>query len=192
LIDLQRIQTKILTDAPATLHLNPFIDIFGRWRADKNHPAGWVDLADYAHVPRGAGILLVGFKGNFAFDLADPAPGILYASKSGLSGPHPERIAAAIKTGLELTRRLIGEPEFPKTVHLRTDRIEFQFPDRLVTPNTSATDRALRPSLAKSLDRLFGAGGYELAPHTDPTALLGYSVKAKNTDSLEILLKRLF
>ncbi|MBI4460417.1 MAG: hypothetical protein HY648_10215, partial [Acidobacteria bacterium] len=67
--NLQRIQIKILSGAPAGLSLDPFIEIFGRWRKE-SHPAEWVDLADYAHVPRGPGIVLIGQRCNFSVDMA--------------------------------------------------------------------------------------------------------------------------
>lgn len=196
--DLQRIHVKILTDAPPNLKLEPFLDIFGRWRADKNHPAGWVDLADYAHVPRGMGVVLVGFQANFAFDMTDDdgrsAPGILYAAKKGLSGTHSERIASVLKSCFALSQRLITEKGFPQGVHLRTDALEIRFADRLVTPNTKESYEELCPAVLKVLDRLFGAssgGCYQLFPGDDPAQVLGCSVRAKKAEPLDILQERL-
>jgi len=191
LIDLQRIHINILTDASPSLNLVPFLSLFARWRADKNHPAGWVDLADYAHVPRGAGVALIGSRANFSFDLAGPAPGILYVARKGLAGVPAERFAAALKSCLELTQRLVTEPEFPREVHLRTDTFEISFPDRLETPNDMATDQALRPAVRQVLDRLFGTGCYALTSQADPSEALGYSVIATKAESLDTLLMRL-
>jgi hypothetical protein len=190
-MELQRIHIKILTDAPARLNLEPFLAIFGRWRGDKRHAAGWVDLADYAHVPRGAGVVLVGFNANFAFDMAGPAPGILFAAKKGLIGTHAERIALTLRSGLELSRRLIAEPEFPKSVHLRLNAFEMQFPDRLETPNTPATDQELRPAVAQISDRTFGVSGYDIVPQADQKQAFGYSIRVRKPESLDGLLKRL-
>jgi len=191
LIDLQRIHIKILTDAPPTLPLDPFIEIFGRWRANKNHPAGWVDLADYAHVPRGMGIVLVGFQANFAFDMSGPAPGLLYAAKKGHAGTHRERIAAAIKSCLDLSERLVAEKAFPQTVHLRTEALEIHFPDRLVTPNTEETDAELRPAVEAVIGKLYGTSGATLTPQKDAGQAYGISIRAKNAEPLDALLKRL-
>jgi len=190
-MDLQRIHIKLLTDAPRTLDLEPFIEIFGRWRADKNHPVGWVDLADYAHVPRGMGIVLVGFQANFAFDMSDPAPGILYAAKKGLAGTHAERIASAMRACLELSRRLTGEKEFPPGVQLRTDALEIYFPDRLVTPNTNETDAELRPAVELAIGALYGASGAALTPQKDTGLAYGFSIRVMNAEPLGSLLKRL-
>jgi hypothetical protein len=190
-MNLQRIHIKILTDAPATLNLEPFLAIFGRWRGDKGHPAGWVDLADYAHVPRGAGVVLVGFNANFAFDMADPAPGVLYATKRGLTGTHAERIALTLRSCVELSRRLIAEPEFPKNVHLCLDVFELHFPDRLDTPNNQGTDQELRPAVAGVFDHVFGGSGYDIVPQADQKQAFGYSTRAKKPVPLDALLNRL-
>ncbi|MBI3933794.1 MAG: hypothetical protein HY316_03825 [Acidobacteria bacterium] len=189
--DLQRIHIKILTDAPADLKLGPFIEIFGRWRMEKDHQAGWVDLADYAHVPRGMGIVLVGFRANFSFDMSDPAPGILYAAKKGLTGTHAERIVSVLKSCFELSQRLIAEKEFPPGVRLRTGALEILFPDRLVTPNTKETDAELRPAVEAALTQLYRANGATLTAPEDAGRAYGFSVRAKTAEPLELLGKRL-
>ena len=190
-MDLQRIHIKILTDAPASLNLSPLVEIFSRWRTDKNHPAGWVDMADYAHVPRGPGIVLAGLRANFSFDMADPAPGILYVARRGLPGSPAERVAAALKAALELSKRLVAEKEVPPGVHLRTEAFELSFPDRLETPPTLATHQELRPAVEQALNRLFGAGAYELALTADSAESLRYSIRAHQAAPLDALLQRL-
>ena len=186
--DLQRIQIKIAADSPAGLSLDPFLVIFGRWRKEK-HAADWVDLADYAHLPRGPGIVLVGHRASVAFDLADPGPGILYTARKGLTGSHAERLAAAFAWCLEFSQRLTAEPEFPKDVRLRTGSLELRFNDRLETPDTPETAAELRPTVEQVLNKLFGAGGYDLRPLKDGN-VYGFAVQAKKAEPLDTLLAR--
>ncbi len=188
--NLQRIQVKIASDAPPTLNLDPFIEIFARWRKEKENPAEWVDLADYAHIPRGPGIVLVGQRCNFAFEMADPCPGVLYAARKGLTGSHFEKILVSLRSCLELSKRLVAEPEFPSGVHLRTDSLELRFNDRLEAPNTTATDEELRPAVRHALDQLFGRESYDLVLQADPTQCYGFSVRAKTAEPLDALLAR--
>ncbi|OFV92261.1 MAG: hypothetical protein A3H28_17380 [Acidobacteria bacterium RIFCSPLOWO2_02_FULL_61_28] len=187
--NLQRIQIKLAADAPPGLKLDPFLEIFSRWRKE-THPAEWVDLADYAHLPRGPGIVLIGQRCNVSFDLADPGPGILYAARKGLTGSHTERLGAAFQWCLEFSKRLLAEPEFPKEVRVRTDRLEIRFNDRLETPNTASTDAELRPAVEQVLNALFGAGEYQLTPITDPNDCYGLTVRAKKAESLDVLIAR--
>ncbi len=190
-VDLQKISVKILTDAPPTVNLDPFIAIFGRWRTDADHPAQWLDLADYAHMPRGPGIVLVGRNANFSFDLGSAAPGILYASKRGLEGTPEARLRAVLRACFEMSRRLVAEPEFPREVHLLTGSLELSLNDRLETPNTQATDRLLRPSIESVLHSLLTPEGCELRRQADPGKLYGFSIQSSASLTPDILLSRL-
>ena len=191
MLDLQRIHIKILSDAPQDLKLEPFITIFGRWRADKSHPAGWVDLADYAHVPRGTGIVLAGYHANIAFDMTGPAPGVLYVSRNGLSGDLAARIRSAFASCFELSSKLIAEKEFPKGVKLVTDSMELRFPDRLVTPDTPGTDAEVRAPIEAVVKQLFGEHRAMLTRESTGGSAYGFSVRASSAEPLDSLLARL-
>jgi hypothetical protein len=184
--DIQKISIKILTDAPVTLALDPILAIFGRWRTDTNHPAQWVDLADYAHMVRGPGIVLIGKRCNFSFDMGGAAPGILYSSKRELAGSPADRLRAAIESGLELAHALIAESEFPAVVKA-TGGFELAFNDRLETPNTEGTDRLLRPVVTQVFDALFGRGSYELKRQPDPGKLYGFAIRTTPPPDLKEL-----
>ncbi len=190
-MNLQHIQIKIFASAPASLNLDPFLAIFARWRKEKDHPAQWVDLADYAHMLRGPGVVLVGQLCNFSFDLAPPQPGILYYARKGLSGSPQERISSAFRSCFELSKRLVAEKEYPPSAPLQTDRIAIRFSDRLDIPNTTSTDKELRPPVVEVLNALFGPQGYELSPQSDPAECYGFFVKAKKAEPLNILLDRM-
>lgn len=189
--EIQRIAVKILTDAPQSLNLDPVLSIFARWRKDESHPAQWVDLADYAHMARGSGIVLIGRLCNFGFDMGLPAPGVLYASKKGLEGEPEDRLRQVLLASFEMTRALLAEPEFPDGVHLHTGAVELVFNDRLQTPNIAFTDRLLRPAVVAALDQFFGLGSYEVTAERDPARRYGFSVRAVNPPPLETLIARL-
>ena len=178
MIELQRIGVKILTDAPAKLNLDPLLSIFGRWRTETDHPAQWVDLADYAHMPRGPGVVLVGKRANFSFDMSDPAPGPLYVSKKDLSGAPAERLGGVFRASFAFAERLAAEAEFPAGVRLDTSALEVVFNDRLETPNNGSTDAELRSVVSAVADRLFGRSGYELERRRDAGDRYGFSIRA--------------
>jgi hypothetical protein len=190
-MDLQRVSLKILSNAPATLNLDPFLAIFGRWRADASHPAQWVDLADYAHMPRGPGIVLIGHRCNFSFDLGTAAPGILYLSKKDLTGTLPDRLRSVFCDAFTLALSLLQEKDFPENVQLRTGALELAFNDRLETPHADRTDEELRPAVVTVLDGLFGAGGYHLRPEPDRGRRYGFGIEVPSAPGLEVLLERL-
>jgi hypothetical protein len=183
-MQLQKINVKLFTDAPATLELAPFLDIFARWRGDASHPSQWIDLADYAHVTKGPGIMLIGKQGNLALDLRDPGPGILYANKAGLEGSVQERILEVFRRCLALTLALSEEPEYPQALAPRPGFWELAINDRLKAPNTDATDLALRPAIESTLARLFGSD-HTLLREADLSRLYGFVIHAKQITDLE-------
>ena len=189
--NLQRIQIKILADTPPGLSIEPFLEIFGRWRHEAADPAQWVDLADYAHMSRGPGVVLIGHRISIGFDIDAPQSGIVFTARKGMSGSDGEKISAAFRWCLQLTKRLAAEKEFPASARLRTGEIELRFTDRLATPNTAATDAELRPAVTAALDALFGPGAYTLAPETDAAECYGFRVSANNPETLDALLGRI-
>lgn len=190
-MNVQKITAKLFTDAPADPSLDPFLTIFGRWRHDETHPTGWVDMADYAHVPKGPGIMLVGQRGNLAMDMADPGPGILYSNKKDLEGTIEDRILETFTRCTELARELIAQPEYPEAFKPRAGFWELAFNDRLDLPNTEATDRLLRPAVDRALDELLGAGSYMIIRQSDSSRRYGFIIHCSAVDCLDSLSAKL-
>lgn len=188
--DLQRIHVKMLAQAPPGFRLDPFLVIFGHWRQDKKHPARWVDLADYAHMARGPGILLAGHQGNFGIDLNRPGLGLLYAGKKDFDGSNDERIVEAFRRCLDLAKALIAEPAYPAELQLRPEAWEFCINDRLRFPNNDETDGELRPAIEAALNKLFGKRGCEMQRDSDPQRRYGFSIRAAAGLTLDILHQR--
>ena len=188
--DLQRIHVKLLADAQPDLGLDPFLAIFGRWRQDKSHPSQWIDLADYAHMAKGPGILLVGKQGNFSANRDDPGLGLLYAGKAGFEGSEEERVLEAFRRCLELTQAVLEEPEYPTGLKLEPGSWELFINDRLNFPNNEATDAVLRSSIETALNTLFGVGGYTLARDGDPQRRYAFSIRAATSGDLAELLDK--
>ncbi len=189
-MELQRINVKLFTDAGGKIALDPFLDIFSRWREDSAHPSRWVDLADYAHVAKGPGVMMIGKQGNLGLDLADPGPGILYANKQDLEGTTEDRLVETFRRCLALTGALIKEPEYPRDLKPRPGFWELSFNDRLETPNTDETDRQLRPAIEATIRRLFGSD-HTLIREADPKRRYGFVIHAESIPTLETIAPRL-
>lgn len=179
--DLQRIDLKVLAEAPADLSLDPFLAIFSRWRKQQDE-SDWIDFADYAHMPHGAGIMLIGKQGSFSVNLDDPGIGLLYSGRKDFEGSFEQRVAEAFRRCLRLTKPLLAEPDYPKQLKLLPSSWEIFINDRLNFPNTDETDRRLRGPIESALDTLFGANGYAMERDKDPQRRYAFSVRAKNGD----------
>ena len=186
-MDLQRIDLKALVDAPRDANLDALLGIFGRWRNDKDDPARWIDLADYAHMSRGAGILLVGKQGMFGMTRFDPALGLLYSGRAGYEGSCERRVLESFRRHLALTTALLGEPDYPAELKTLSGTWELSVNDRLDFPNNEETDRALRPCIEAALDKLFGRGSYQMIPENDRQRRYGFALHANSADLNQLL-----
>ncbi len=139
----------------------------------EGHPCDWVDLADYAHMAQGPGILIAGKRDRYAVNLNPPGPGLLTSTQRGLSGSLRERFAEALRRARELNAALASEPEFPADFKTREGCWEIFVNDRLGFPNDDAADALIRPAAAAA----FGAAAERLARHADPLGRLGYSLR---------------
>lgn len=188
-MNLQKVNVKLFTNAPERVNLDPFLGIFARWREERGHPAGWIDLADYAHLERGPGILLIGRQGNLGADLAEPGPGLLYANKQDLDGTFEERIRQVFERAIRLMGPLTGEPDYPADLEPRPGFWELALNDRLECPNTEATDRALRPGIEAVVEQLFGTGT-TLIRGTDPARRYLFTLHSEAVTRLDQLTER--
>jgi hypothetical protein len=188
--DLQRIDVKMLAEAPADLSLDPFLAIFSRWRHEQDE-SDWIDLADYAHMPKGAGIMLIGKQGAFSVNLDDPGIGLLYSGRKDFAGTVDQRVLEAARRCLNFTKRLTAEPEYPEPLKLLPGAWEVFINDRLNFPNTQETGQRLRGGIESALNVLFGAGAYSMKAEDDPQRRYAFSVRAQQADIEQLLEKTL-
>lgn len=172
-LNLQRIDVKLLLDGPPDPDLDQFLVIFDRWRKADDHPADWVDLADYAHMPGGPGILIAGKRDTFSVNLNPPGPGLLTSVRGGLEGALEDRFREALRRAREFNAAVMAEPEFPAEFSVREGAWEIYVNDRLGFPNTDPTDRLVRPAVAAAL----GVALESLTRDPDSRNRLGYSAR---------------
>ena len=176
---LQRLNLKLFADHAPGHDMDDLSDrilaVFGRWRLEEGEEI--IDLADYAHVPEGPGVLLISHRWQFGMDWAGGAPGLFYSSRKGLSGSLAERLSQALRGLLARSERLLGEPEMRDAVRPRPGELEVVVNDRLGFPNDDAGDRALRPAVDAVAAALYGPGA-AVERERDPGRRLGYRVRA--------------
>jgi len=191
-----KLQLKLFADrnvhAPES---EAFIPVFHRWIRDHVLAELVIDVANYAHVPKGPGVVLIGHTGDYYLDDSDGRFGLLYSRKRGLAG-------AAFEARLEdLFRRTLHaaallEKEAPATgagqggLRFGTNELLFRVNDRLAAPASDETFAALRPALEAMAGRLF-EGPFELTRVGDARALFGVKLVGTGEPSdLSTLLAR--
>jgi hypothetical protein len=144
-MDSSKLSFKLFIDQPPeSLDLERFVPIFHSWiqtRAIADHLL--IDVADYAHVHNGPGIVLVSHEANYSLDTRGGRAGLTYQRKQPIPGTFAERLGAAFHSTQQAASLL------SQHVRFRTDESELRICDRLRAPNTSQTFESVKPDLLK-------------------------------------------
>jgi hypothetical protein len=189
-MDASKLQLKIFTSTKAApLPSDTFIPIFHEWIKNAALPELLVDVANYAHVPRGPGVVLIGHANDYGMDESEGRQGLLYNRKRQAPAPE-QRLADTFRRALHAAALLEQEATVAGKLAFDTSELLLRINDRLAAPNTDATFAAVRPELEKVCTQLFGAGTFTLSRTGEPRQLFSVTIKAKNAPSLATLLER--
>ena len=81
-MDAHKLQLKLFADAQPGRSLEDFIPVFHRWIKDRVLTDDTlVDVANYAHVPEGPGVVLIGHGADYFMDEGGGRLGLLFNRK---------------------------------------------------------------------------------------------------------------
>lgn len=175
-MNLQHINVKIFAETAPEGLSDRMIEVFHRWIQEKKLPELLIDVADYAHVPMGPGILLIGHEADYNMDNAGDQLGLRYNRKDEFSGSNTDRLRQAFQAAAKACQLL--ESEFDDG-SLKFSRNEFEVSvnDRALAPNTPETFAACKPEIEAFLKETLGDGEYSLEHNSDPRKLFSVTVK---------------
>lgn len=150
-----KFQVKLYTSA-GEIELEKLVPVFHTWIREKKIPDELlIDVADYAHVPQGPGVVLIGHQSDYYLDVADDRPGLLYSRKRGFEGDFRAGIEDAFRRALRACQLL--ESETGLGFEFATDEVLFRVQDRLAAPNDDATYEAYKGPLEEVSNAFFGS-----------------------------------
>lgn len=153
-MEATKFQVKLYASA-GEIDLEKLVPVFHEWIREKKIPDELlIDVADYAHVPQGPGIVLIGHQSDYYLDVADDRPGLLYSRKRGFEGSFEAGIEDAFRRALQACKHL--EDESSLGLRFATDEVLFRVQDRRSAPNEDATYQAYEPALTQTASALFG------------------------------------
>lgn len=188
-MDASKLQLKIFTAPGKALPSESFIPVFHRWIKDRVLPELLIDVANYAHVPHGPGVVLIGHGTDYGFDEAEGRKGLLFNRKRQAPAPE-ERLPDTFRRALHAAVLLEKEPAFAGQLKFATDEFLLRLNDRLLAPNNDATWASVSPELEAFATKLFGAGQFSLARTGEPRQLFSVIIKCKAPASLAALLEK--
>lgn len=190
-MDVTKIAVKVFA-APPVPELREFVPVFHRWiqtHAVEEHLL--IDVADYAHVAAGPGVLLVAAEANYYFDYTENRPGLLYTRKMPAAGSFTQRLASATVACLKAAVLLEKEPAFAGRLRFNTDQLLVRLDDRLLAPNTDATFAQAKPAIESLARDLYADKSFELERKGPAEKLFEVLIKSTANASTSTLLDRL-
>jgi hypothetical protein len=149
-----KFQVKVYAKS-GDIELDKLVPVFHEWIRTKKIPDELlIDVADYAHVPQGPGVVLIGHQSDYYLDVAEDRPGLLYSCKRGFDGSFGDGIDDAFRRALEACKLLEDESDLDFV--FSTDEVLFRVQDRLRAPNADATYDAYKPALEQATSTFFG------------------------------------
>lgn len=190
-MDATKLQLKIFFAPGSHVPTEAFIPVLHAFIKEHKLPDLLVDVANYAHVPRGPGVVLIGHGSDYFIDESEGRQGLLFNRKRQA----PEsgaRLQDTFARALQAALLLEGDPAFASTGKLKfaTDEFLFRINDRLAAPNTDATFAAVRDELTAFCTRLFGAGGFSLSRVGEARQRFAVAIKVSQPASLASLLDK--
>lgn len=178
-----RISVRLWFSADEGLELDHFVPVFHAWiRERKLGDEVMIDVADYAHVKDGPGVLLVCHEGHYVVERRGDRWALGYHRKRGGETEDLDaRLDVPLRRLATAAGLLEGSPELAHSVLFDTSAIELAVRSRLDAPNSPETRAKLLPVLEASLKPRLGEGLALESIAEDPRQPL--TVRATLTDA---------
>jgi hypothetical protein len=161
--------------------LHPFIGVFHRFIQEAAVPGLLIDVADYAHVPDGPGVMLIGHEVDYGIDLTGGRTGLLTVRKRAGDAELAALFRDTLAKALAAARAIEADPGV--SVRFAVDEIEVAFPDRLSAPNTALAFDFASKEIQPAVRAVFGAGArIENGASSDPRRMLTLRVSGDDAD----------
>jgi hypothetical protein len=184
-MEANRILFKIFTKTP--VELESFVPVFHRFIREQVLDELPIDVADYAHVHEGPGVVLIGHAFDYYLDLRGGRLGLVYLRKRDAPAP-AERLRDAARRALRMARLL--EPAI-EGLSFKTDEFWVSFPDRLRAADSDENFAALKGELDALTTALVGAPGQVERDRSAGNVLAATVALPGNTKSVAELLAKL-
>ena len=109
-MSMQHINVKLNVESADGFDSTDLIPVFHAWIRESKLPGLLIDVADYRHVHRGPGVMLIAREGQYNLDEADGQLGLRYNRKLALDGDDSTRLGEALGRVLEAARLLAAQP----------------------------------------------------------------------------------
>lgn len=190
-MELQHINVKLLLRNPQAIDLEAVVPVFHSWIQQQPVEELLLDVASYAHVKDGPGVLLIGHQADYSLDATDGRLGLRYNRKAPVQASNQQKLHQAMHAALSAIERLEQDARLNGKIQFDGKNIELFINDRLVAPNNGQTRQAAAPDLRQFLNRLAGDSAFSLQYEAEPRRLFGAKIQFNREFSVQELLNNL-
>jgi len=188
----KRIAVKFFTspDPERPVDLEPFIPLFHRFIQKSSVEGLLLDVADYAHVPDGPGVVLIGHDVDYGIDSTQGRAGLLTLRKRADGASLDDLLRDTLRKAL-IAVKAIEEDGSAKIAFAR-DYFEVRVVDRLVAPSDDAAYEKARSEIARVAEAVYSEADVVLTrAGDDRREPLGVCVSASRAADVDTLISRL-
>lgn len=172
------VSVKLFVPDGSDVRLLELIPVLHRWiREDLIADELMIDVANYEHVPKGPGIVLVCDKAHFYFDELRGRPGLRYRGRRQARATGAEALTRAFRSAMHAAELLENDPVLEGRYRFRTDEVEVGINDRLRAPSTPETLAAARPAIEEAVRTVYGTSATSIELTSGPREPFTVSVK---------------
>lgn len=157
-----RISVKLYLDDPAALDAEAVVPPFHRYIREDAVGGIPIDVARYAHVVNGPGVLIIGHQLDYAIDYAEGRAGISVTRKRDPEGTLAEQVRDLAAEAARLSLLLQGEDGIGDAGRVGTGEALVTILDRYEAPNDDETLVRVEPALREAFEPLSESGAVEV------------------------------
>jgi hypothetical protein len=186
------INVKLYVENPSAVDLEELVPVFHRWiREELLEDELPIDVASYAHVPKGPGVVMICDHAHYYFDERAGRAGLRYRGRRVARGSGEEAITRALRSVLRAAALLEKEPALGSRYRFRTGEIELGISDRLRAPSDETTVAAIRPAAEAAVKGLYGKAPASITLASGPREPFMVTIETGASPSVDALLDQL-
>lgn len=157
-----RISVKLYLDDPAALDAEAVVSPFHRYIREDSVGGIPIDVARYAHVVNGPGVLIIGHQLDYAIDYAEGRAGISVTRKRDADGSFADQVRVLAAETARLSLLLQGEDGIGEAARVGTGEALVTILDRYEAPNDDETLVRVEPALRDAFEPLSDSAAIEV------------------------------
>ena len=191
-LDSPEVSVKYFVEDSSAVRVEELIPVFHRWiRESVLEDELLIDVANYAHVPKGPGVMLICHLGQYGLDLRQGRPGLLYRRRRVAHGSPQDQLAGTFRSAIRAGSLLEDEPALEGRYRFRTDEVELVIYDRLLAPSVLETLEAVRPLLGGFITELYEDQAVSVELTSRSNEPFAVRITTQEAPPLGVLLSRL-